>query len=49
MGMKLIANHDTIVDFPAPFGPSNPNVSPFFTSKETFFTISFLAGSDFVI
>jgi hypothetical protein len=29
-----------VVDFPAPFGPRNPKISHFFTSKDIHFTAS---------
>ena len=33
LGATVVVSMPTVVDFPAPFGPSRPNTSPRWTSK----------------
>jgi hypothetical protein len=38
VGFSKVVNIIIVVLFPAPLGPKNPKISPFFTEKETSFT-----------
>ena len=40
VGLTVVVNMPTVVDLPAPFGPSNPKTSPVATSKSIPFTAS---------
>lgn len=38
VGLKSPVNIEIVVVLPAPFGPSNPNTSPFLIFKQNFYT-----------
>jgi len=44
VGATVVVNIPTVVDLPAPLGPSNPNTSPGATSKCRGFTAATLPG-----
>jgi hypothetical protein len=44
VGRMVVVSIPTVVDFPAPFGPSSPNTSPAATSKSMPFTASTSPG-----
>jgi hypothetical protein len=48
VGVTVVVSIPTVVDFPAPFGPSSPNTSPGATENEAPFTASIPPGYTFV-